>query len=285
MALRLPSFRRRPESTHPRHRSITRAIQALLLAGMAILAAAACGDIGARPNNEGNEAYEQEDYEAAQNSYQEAIDKSPELPEPHYNSGNVHYRQGQNEEAQESYDRALLEADEDLSRDILFNQGNVQLQSDEIEEAIESYKEVLRLDPNEDAAKYNLEVALGRRGDRQPGDQSPGTQPGDQQQQGDGQQQEGQQQQDGDQQDDGQEQQDGQEQGAQQQPQSQGSGNSQQDQQPGSQQPQQQQTTPTTELTPEQARQLLSGVGDQTDTLQNQLQRQSAVGRQPEQDW
>ena len=110
MALRLPSFRRRPESTHPRHRSITGAIQALLLAGFVILTAAACGEVGARPNNQGNEAYEQEDYEAAQSSYQEAIEKSPELPEPHYNSGNVRYRQGQNEEAQESYDRALLEA-------------------------------------------------------------------------------------------------------------------------------------------------------------------------------
>ena len=284
MALRLPSFRRRPESTHPRHRSITGAVQALLLAGAVIFAAAACGDLGAGPNNEGNEAYEQENYDTAQSSYQEAIEKSPELPEPHYNSGNVHYQQGQNEEAQESYDRALLDADDELYRDILFNQGNIQLQTGELEEAIGSYKEVLRLDPSDQDAKYNLEVALDRRGDQQPGDQSPGTQPGDQQQPADGQQQ-GQQQQDGDQQDSGQQQQDGEEQGGQQQPQDQGGGNSQQDQQPGSQQDQQQQSTPATELTPEQARQLLSGVGDQTDTLQSQLQRQSAGGRQPEQDW
>ena len=277
MALRLPSFRRRPESTHPRHRSITRAIQALLLAGMAILAAA-CGDVGARPNNQGNEAYEQQDYEAAQSSYQEAIEKSPELPEPHYNSGNVRYRQGRHEEAQESYDRALLDADEDLYRDILFNQGNTQLQADEIDEAIGSYKEALRLDPSDQDAKHNLEVALSRL----PQAEQPqgGQQQGDQQQPQDGQQQEGQQQQD-----DSQQPQDGEEQGAQQQPQSQGSGNSQQDQQPGSQQPQQQQPTPTTELTPEQARQLLSGVGDQTDTLQNQLQRQRSDIRQPEQNW
>ena len=281
MALRLPSFRRRPESTHPRHRSITGAVQALLLAGFVILTAAACGEVGARPNNEGNEAYEQEDYEAAQSSYQEAIEKSPELPEPHYNSGNVRYRQGQNEEAQESYDRALLEADEDLSRDILFNQGNIQLQADEIEEAIGSYKEVLRLDPSDQDAKHNLEVALSRLPQVEQQQQQGGQQQGDQQQQ-----------QDGDQQDDSQQPQDGQEQGGQQQQQQDpGSGGSQQDQQPGSQQaqqpqqPQQPQPTSTTELTPEQARQLLSGVGDQTDTLQNQLQRQSGVGRQPEQDW
>ena len=281
MALRLPSFRRRPESTHPRHRSITGAVQALLLAGMAILAAAACGDIGARPNNEGNEAYEQENYEAAQSSYQEAIEKSPELPEPHYNSGNVHYRQGQNEEARESYDRALLDADDELYRDIVFNQGNIQLQAGELEEAIGSYKEVLRLDPSDQDAKHNLEVALSLL--PQPEQQQ--QQQGSQQQPQDGEQQGDQQQQDGDQQDSGQQQQDGEEQGGQQQPQDQGGGNSQQDQQPGSQQPQQQQSTPATELTPEQARQLLSGVGDQTDTLQSQLQRQSAVGRQPEQDW
>ena len=281
MALRLPSFRRRPESTHPRHRSITGAVQALLLAGMAILAAAACGDIGARPNNEGNEAYEQENYDAAQSSYQEAIEKSPELPEPHYNSGNVHYRQGQNEEARESYDRALLDADDELYRDIVFNQGNIQLQAGELEEAIGSYKEVLRLDPSDQDAKYNLEVALSLL--PQPEQQQ--QQQGSQQQQQDGEQQGDQQQQDGDQQDSGQQQQDGEEQGGQQQPQDQGGGNSQQNQQQGSQPPQQQQPTSPAELTPEQARQLLSGVGDQTDTLQSQLQRQSAVGRQPEQDW
>ena len=277
MALRLPSFRRRPESTHPRHRSITGAIQALLLAGFVILTAAACGEVGARPNNLGNEAYEQEDYEAAQSSYQEAIEKSPELPEPHYNSGNVRYRQGQNEEAQESYDRALLEAGEDLSRDILFNQGNIQLENGEIEEAIESYKEVLRRDPNEDAAKHNLEVALGRQGDQQPGDQSPGTQPQPGDQQPDTQPQPGGQQPDtqpqpGDQQPDTQPQPGGQQPNTQPQP-----GN-----QPPNTQPQ---PTSPAELTPEQARQLLSGVGDQTDTLQNQLQRQSTGGRQPEQDW
>ena len=256
---------------------------AALLAATAILAAAACGDLGARPNNEGNEAYEQQDYEAAQSSYQEAIEKSPELPEPHYNSGNVHYRQGQDEVARQSYDQALLEADDDLYRDILFNQGNIQLRADEIEEAIESYKEALRLDPDDQDAKHNLEVALSRLPPVE--QQQPQTgQQGDQQQPQDGDQQEGQQEQDGDQQDEGQ-QQDGQEQGEQQQPQDQGGGaDDQQDQQPPSQPPQQQPTSPA-ELTPEQARQLLAGVGDQTDTLQNQMQRQSPIGRQPEQDW
>ena len=255
---------------------------AALLAPMAILAAAACGDLGARPNNEGNEAYEQEDYLAAQSSYQEAIEKSPDLPEPHYNSGNVHYRQGQNKEAQESYDRALLEADEELHRDTLFNQGNIQLQNGELEEAIGSYKEVLRLDPSDQDAKHNLEVALSRL--PQPEQQQPQDgQPGDQQQQQEGQGQDEEQQQEGDQQDEGQ-QQEGEEQGDQQQQQDQGGGDNQQDQQPPSQPPQQQPTSPA-ELTPEQARQLLSGVGDQTDTLQNQMQRQSSDIRQPEQDW
>ena len=248
----------------------------ILMAGVLVLAAA-CGDVGARPNNQGNEAYEQEDYRAAQSSYQEAIEKSPELPEPHYNSGNVHYRQGQNEEAQESYDRALMEADEDLYRDILFNQGSIHLQNGEIEEAIESYKEVLRLDPTEEAAKYNLEVALGRQGDQQPGDQQPNTQPQP------GSQQPDQQPQPGGQPPNTQPQPGGQPPNTQPQP---GNQPPNTQPQPGNQPPDTQpQTTPTTELTPEQARQLLEGVGDQTDTLQNQLQRQRSDIRQPEQNW
>lgn len=257
----------------------------VLLAGMAILVAA-CGDVGARPNNVGNEAYEQEDYRAAQSAYQEAIEKSPELPEPHYNSGNVYYQQGQNEEAQERYDRARLDAGDDLYRDILFNQGNVQLRADEVEEAIASYKEVLRLDPTDQDAKHNLEVALSRLPPVEQQQQQSGQQQGDQQQQENGQEQQGQQQQEGDQQDEGQQQQDGEEQGEQQQQQDQGGGASQQDQQPPSQPQTQQQPTSPAELTPEQARQLLSSVGNQTDTLQNQMQRSEFSGvRQPEQDW
>ncbi len=246
-----------------------------LLAGAVILAAAACGADGARINNEGNDAFTQHDYEAALDSYDEAVRVSPELAEPHYNSGNVHHRQQDHEAAQRSYEQSLLQADEDLYQDTLFNLGNTQLQADELESAIESYKEALRLDPNDREAKHNLELALRR------------LTPDEQQQE---------QERSGEEQETGQQDEQAPPQAGQQ-PEQQGQGEreggddpqEQQGDTGGEQQPEdsrQPSPTETTELTEEQARQLLAVVGESTDTLQNRLQRTlDTGGRQPEQDW
>ena len=246
------------------------------MAGMVLATFVACGGEGAKSNNDGNDAFERQEYEAALGSYDRASESSPDLAEPHYNTGNVRYRQKEYGDAQASYEQSLIDADEGLAQDGLFNLGNSLYQSDELEAAIDSYKEALRIEPGDLDAKYNLELALRRLQQGQQEQEQQG-QPGDGEEAE--QQPDDQGDQEGDQEPQDQEEQEG--------------GQDPQDPQEGSrgdeqQQAQDQQSSPTetTELTEEQARQLLSTVGDETETLQHRLQRTVVGGgRPPEQDW
>jgi tetratricopeptide (TPR) repeat protein len=246
----------------------------LLLAGIATLGATACSDGEAKANNQGNDAFEQQEYDDALDAYEKAKSRSSELAEPHYNSGNVYYRQEAYEDAAASYDRAMIDADPKLAQDGIFNLGNALFQSDEVESAIDSYKEALRIDPGDQDAKHNLELALRRleqveqeQARQQPGQQSEDENEGERQQQDP---------QTGDQQP---EQEGGEEEG--------GDGQDQEDS-PGDdpQQEEQPRQVETTELTEEQARQLLTTIGEETETLQDRLQRTIVIpGRPPDQDW
>lgn len=243
----------------------------LLLAGLATLGATACSDGEAKANNQGNDAFEQQEYDDALDAYEKAKSRSSELAEPHYNSGNVYYRQEAYEDAAASYDRAMIDADLKLAQDGIFNLGNALYQSDEVESAIDSYKEALRIDPGDHDAKHNLELALRRlqQGEQQQAQQQPGQQSEDENE-GEQQQQDPQ---SGDQQPEGEE---GEQEG----------GDAPQDQGDEPQQQEQPRPVETTELTEEQARQLLTTIGEETETLQDRLQRTVVIpGRPPDQDW
>ena len=240
-------------------RARTLGIAAVLLLALAV---AGCGRDAASLNNEGNEAFHNQEYGAALQAYQQAQQESPDLAEPVYNAGNTHYRQQGWGTAQQSYEKALSIADADLAQSATFNLGNVLFKADSLEEAIEAYKQALRINPNDADAKHNLELALREL-----------------QQQQDEEDEEGQPQA----QDQPEEQQDA---GQQKQPsalpdQSAGGRQNQEEQDDGQRgQPQIQ------ELTEEQARQLLDAVGRNTETLQGQtLRDEPPSGRPPARDW
>jgi Ca-activated chloride channel family protein len=124
------------------------------------LALTACGASAEKLNNSGNEAFSNQDFEAALAAYQEAQTESPELAEPHYNAANVHYRQENYDQTQQEIEQTLIKDDGALTQGSLYNLGNTFFQKEEYETAIESYKEALRLNPNDLEAKENLELAL-----------------------------------------------------------------------------------------------------------------------------
>lgn len=64
----------------------------ILVAGVLAVATAACGGGEAKANNQGNDAFKQQDYDSALDAYEEAKSGSSDLAEPYYNSGNVYYR-------------------------------------------------------------------------------------------------------------------------------------------------------------------------------------------------
>lgn len=245
-----------------------------LVTMVVLLSSTACGASAASYNNRGNEKFEAEEYDAALDDYTSARLEEPDLPEPYYNGGNAFYRKGDLDKAQLQLNQSVRRAESATAQQTHYNLGNTFFQQQNWAEAIEAYKEALRINPDDWDAKHNLELALrqqqqqqqqnqqqgeGGQGDQQQQDQS--NQQGDQPQQG------GQQGQDNQ----GQGQQDDQENPN-------GSG--------GQNQQQQQPQSGRTELTPDEAEQLLDALGQDNQTLQDRLgQRFQSQSPPPAQDW
>ena len=263
------------------------AFAALILTALALSACSANSPLSGGPgplpnragpltNNQGNEAFNSDDYDAALSAYALADEKMPERPEPEYNSGNALYRMDSLEEAQARYQGALALAEDDqLSRNSVFNIGNVLYTSEQYAGAAEAYKEALRIDPTDLDAKYNLELALEQLRQEEQQAQPDQLDPGDQGEEEEDEEGQEQQNQPGDQ---GQEEEDQQEQNS----------PSDQTEPSGSEQDSDEelQPVPIEALTEEQARQLLQSVGENTETLQSRIQRVLVTsGPPPERNW
>ena len=205
-------------------------VDRLSLLGLSVLAlwGLACGPTPAQVNNSGHEPYLAGDYAAALDAYQGAQGTSPESGEPHYNAGNVLYRMGEYEDSLQSYDESLKYAKGELRSSGFFNRGNASFQQQQYEQAVKAYTEVLRMNPDDQDAKHNLELALRQL--------PPEEQPEEQDDQQEEEEQEQDQQQDEEDQDDQQEEEE-----------------------------EQEQDEP---ITQEQARQILESVGESAQTLQ-----------------
>jgi Ca-activated chloride channel family protein len=122
---------------------------------------AACSAPAEKLNQEGNQAFTEQAYLEALDLYQSAQVESPELAEPYFNAANTLYRQGDYPAALEQMQMALQYVDEaSLAESSLFNLGNTLYNSQDLNQAVESYTQSLLLDPGDQDAKYNLELAL-----------------------------------------------------------------------------------------------------------------------------
>ena len=134
----------------------------LATAALLVVFLLACGSTPAQVNNSGHEPYLSGNYANALESYQDAQERAPGNGEPYYNSGNVLYRTEKYEEALQSYDQSLRHARGELRARGFFNRGNAVFQQEKYQEAVEAYREVLRMNPGDQDAKHNLELALSR---------------------------------------------------------------------------------------------------------------------------
>ena len=250
---------------------------AYLALSLLMLILVACGRGEAVANNQGNEAFETGDFDAALQGYEEVQELAPDRAAPFYNSANVRYRNDEHDLAQEDLQQALLTADDDLARATLFNQGNSFFESEELGQAVESYKEVLRMDPDDQDAKYNLELALRQQEDE------PGQEPEEEQQEGPGEEpQEDQEEGDGDTGDEP-DQEDGE--GEPQDEPGPGEGEDTEPGEEGEEEPGPGEPQPT-EISEEQAERLLDSIGQTTETLQSAVQGTIFfTGNAPERDW
>jgi len=138
-------------------------VRALILACLLLTAAAALSGCGAPARNrQGNRLYADKQYDQALLAYQAAQAELPEQPELHYNAGNALHRLGDFSRAISETLRIRPDAPADLRQRAAYNLGNSLYRADQFAAAVEAYKEALRLDPNDQDAKHNLELALKR---------------------------------------------------------------------------------------------------------------------------
>ena len=105
---------------------------------------------------EGDAAYKKEDYSSAELSYRKARQEESNLAS-NFNLGNSTYQQERYEEAAEHFMNATRNSSGDIEKsDTYYNLGNAFFNAQKIDEAIEAYKQAIRLNPDNQEAKYNL---------------------------------------------------------------------------------------------------------------------------------
>ena len=122
--------------------------------------------------SEGNRLYEEEKYDEAIAAYDKASVDEPESPEVYYNKGDAYYLKGDYQKASEALEKAaLLARDLELEAKCVYNLGNCAFREaerqkdsdikkavDALQKSIGYYQQALKLNPDMDDAKHNIEV-------------------------------------------------------------------------------------------------------------------------------
>lgn len=148
--------------------------------GSAALWAVACSD-AAVSNETANGLFAAGDYSGALAAYRDLQIDLPDAPELAVNAANALHMLAEYPRALPEYGRAIAGPDLKLRAIAQYDRGNTLFRMARYEDARDAYREVLRIDPTDRDAKFNLEIIqrllLGR--PDQPGQQSgPSQQPG-----------------------------------------------------------------------------------------------------------
>ncbi|HSA59761.1 MAG TPA: VWA domain-containing protein [bacterium] len=113
---------------------------------------------------EGERLYRAGKYDDALQKFLSAQIDHPQDTRLQYNLGNTYYQLKRYEDARKLFDAAAKSASKDarLQERSLYNRGNAQFRSDKLEDAVSSYEEALKIDPKDEDARYNLELARRR---------------------------------------------------------------------------------------------------------------------------
>jgi tetratricopeptide (TPR) repeat protein len=109
----------------------------------------------------GNRAYRQKQIEQSKQDYKKALDKAPENPVANYNMGNSEFRGNEFGDAEKSYEASISHsAEKSMTEKGYYNMGVAQIKQKQLEQSIDSWKTALKLDPNDQEARENLQKAL-----------------------------------------------------------------------------------------------------------------------------
>src|SRR5215831_18479767 len=120
---------------------------------------------------QGNALYQSGKYAEAAEQYGSASQMVPDAAEIHFNQGNAAYKQQEYRKAHEHYTQALQIADRTLEGKVKYNLGNVEYQQalqnlqqpqaamPHLRSAMTYYRDSLDVEPQQQDARYNLELS------------------------------------------------------------------------------------------------------------------------------
>ncbi|MFZ4813086.1 MAG: tetratricopeptide repeat protein [Phototrophicaceae bacterium] len=120
-----------------------------------------CGVNPAAENNRANQLLRSDRFDVALTRYQAAQVADPNLAVPYFNTGVAFLQAEQYPQAALALQQALQWSTEpNLSADIHYALGEAYFRQGNYRQAVAEYREVLRLRPDDDDARYNFELAV-----------------------------------------------------------------------------------------------------------------------------
>lgn len=151
--------RSRQKSPGARRAFLARRILVLTSAGAVFFSASLFAQgAGRKQVLEGNRKYAEGKYDEANDSYRDAEIDNPESAIVKFNIGDALYQKRNYEEALKTYQDAIQKSDDiKLQAQGYYNIGNTLYRLNKWPESILAYQQALKLNPNDEDAKYNLE--------------------------------------------------------------------------------------------------------------------------------
>ncbi|MFT3979683.1 MAG: VWA domain-containing protein [Ferruginibacter sp.] len=155
------------EMKNTRHKKIVQPAAVLMLLLM-LSASSAFAQSEKQDIKKGNDAYGKKDYAAAATEYNKVVKKNPDNATAQYNLGNALYKGDKKEEAVEAYDKSISKLNTPVEKsNAYYNKGVVLQNGNKLPECIDAYKQALKLDPNNEDARQNLQKALKKQQEQQ----------------------------------------------------------------------------------------------------------------------
>ena len=109
----------------------------------------------------GNDLYRKQQYDKAQQEYANVLRTQPNNATAKFNTAATTYRLDKQDDAIKQYDELVKTGiDADMRAKTFYNKGAILSKQKKLEESIEAYKSTLRIDPQDNEARENLQKAL-----------------------------------------------------------------------------------------------------------------------------
>lgn len=146
-------------------------MKVLCLFLMSIIATVSSAQSTHRDLREGDKSYYQQEYLKAEENYRRALEKDATSINGNYNLGNALYNQERYDEAAKYFESAALQTENKTKKAMAYHNlgnaylsqlsgvGNPEQAQELLNQSIDAYKQSLKLNPKDEATKYNLAYA------------------------------------------------------------------------------------------------------------------------------